>query len=55
MLILDTEQKTETPTLSRILRDWWAKLKAWLRRQSLAEDTARDETDGPDHLSSLIL
>ena len=55
MLILDMEQTNEAPSPDRILRDWWAKLKALLRHQELAEHEEEEETDELDLPASLIL
>ncbi|MGQ9599584.1 MAG: hypothetical protein ACUVWZ_09225 [Anaerolineae bacterium] len=51
MLIL--EEKAESPTLNQLIRKWWAKLWAWLRRQSRLETLAyKQDQDSP---KSLIL
>jgi hypothetical protein len=55
MLILDMEETNETSNLDRVLRDWWAKLKAWLLAQPLARDEKDEETDEQDLPASLIL
>jgi hypothetical protein len=57
MLILEMEQepRNEALTLDRLLRNWWAKLKAWLWRQPLAEAQADKDTNGSDRSASLIL
>ena len=57
MLILEMEQelRNEALTLDRLLRDWWAKLKAWLRRQPRAEAQADNDTNEIDRSASLIL
>ena len=55
MLILDIEQSNEAPTLDRLLRDWWAKLWAWLRHQSPLEARADEDRSKADRSGSLIL
>jgi hypothetical protein len=57
MLILEMEQepRNEALTLDRLLRNWWAKLKAWLWRQPLAEAQADKDTNESDRSASLIL
>jgi hypothetical protein len=55
MLILDVEQKTEAPTLDRLLRDWWTRLWAWLRREALVETRVEESADETDRSGSLIL
>lgn len=55
MLILDVEQKTEAPALDWLLRDWWGKLRAWLRREAPVEARAEERVDETDRSGSLIL
>jgi len=55
MLILDMEQTNESPTLDRLLRDWWAKLWAWLRRKPLPASQANNDGNNRDRSGSLIL
>ena len=51
MLIL--EEKDESPTLGQLIREWWAKLWAWLRRQPQSKiQGAEQDRDSP---KSLIL
>lgn len=53
MTMLILEEKTESPTLNQLIRKWWAKLWAWLRRQSRREtQTYKQDRDSP---KSLIL
>ena len=55
MLILDIEQSNEAPTLDQLVRDWWAKLRAWLRHQPRVEAQTDEDRSKPDHPGSLIL
>jgi hypothetical protein len=55
MLILDMEQSNEAPALDRLVRGWWAKLWAWLRRQPPLEARADEDKSKPDRPGSLIL
>jgi hypothetical protein len=57
MLILEMTQKprNEALTLDRLLWAWWARLKAWLRRQPLAEAQADKDSNEIDRSASLIL
>lgn len=51
MLIL--EEKTESATLSQLIREWWTKLWTWLRGQPRSE--AQADTQDQDPPKSLIL
>jgi hypothetical protein len=55
MFILDMEQTAEAPTLDQLLRDWWASLLAWLRRQPSPESKADDDSNEHERSESLIL
>ena len=45
MLIVDLENSTDAPELDPLLRSWWAKLWAWLRRDNPGEAQAEDNRD----------
>jgi hypothetical protein len=55
MLILDIEQTNKAPSLDQLLRGWWAKLWAWLRRQPPPEARADEDGNELDRSGSLIL
>jgi hypothetical protein len=55
VLIVDLEQSNDAPELDRLLRSWWAKLWAWLRRESPGEAQAEDNRDEQGRVGSLLL
>jgi hypothetical protein len=55
MLILDTHPTNESSALDQLLRNGWARLWAWLRRQSQPADRADDDKKKHDRTESLIL
>ena len=55
MFILDTEQSNNAPTLDQLLRDWWASLKAGLRRKPGPDAPADEVTNDQEYPESLIL
>ncbi|MFN2168839.1 MAG: hypothetical protein ACK2U9_21610 [Anaerolineae bacterium] len=55
MFILDIEQDNNAPTLDQLLRDWWASLKAGLRRRFAHESLTDEITTNQDYPESLIL
>ncbi len=51
--MLIVEEKDESPTLGQLIREWWAKLWAWLRGQPRREAQADEQDRDPPR--SLIL
>jgi hypothetical protein len=57
MLILDTELEntSEFPAVRQLLREWAARLWAWLRRQPQPAFECEESTTGQDRGTGLIL
>jgi hypothetical protein len=55
MFVFDTDHTTESPALDRLLREWWAKVWAWLRGQPLLEGQGQEQMDERDSSAGLIL
>ncbi len=55
MFILDIQAMTETLPLDRVLRGWWARMWAWLRRLPPAEPPVGEDHQDGRPSESLIL
>jgi hypothetical protein len=55
MLIVNTEQNNEAPSLDRLLQNWWARLLTWLRREPGSETQKAEHKNDPDRSAGLIL